>query len=97
MRLPLGSATWYYATRTGSGRAPKAIMFDQCDAFTFRALQAMRDRDASQSAGRAIRDHMGCPEQLALDYLALLYARKWIEPAEPKGWQLSPEGLRMLT
>lgn len=97
MRLPLGSATWYSASRTGRGRAPRSIMFDQCDAFTFRALEAMRDRDASQSAGRAIRDHMGCPEQLALDYLALLYARKWIEPAEPKGWQLSPEGARMLT
>lgn len=96
MRLPMGSATWYSATRTGRGRAPRSIMFDQCDAFAFRALEAMRDRDQAQSASRAIRDHMGCPEQLALDFLALLWARKWIEPAGNKGWQLSPEGQRML-
>lgn len=97
MRLPMGAATWYSAHRTGAGWAPRSIMFDQCDAFSYRALQAIKSRDASQSAGRAIRDHMGCTESLALDYLALLYARKWIDPVEPKGWQLSPEGIRMLT
>lgn len=96
MRLPLGAATWYYATRTGSGRAPRSIMFDQADAFAYRALEAMRDRDASLSAGRAIREHMGCTDQLALDFLALLWARGWVEAAEPKGYRLSAEGLRML-
>lgn len=96
MRLPLGSATWYYATRTGSGRAPRSIMFDQADAFAYRALEAMRDRDTSQSAGRAIRDHMGCTDQLALDFLALLWARGWAEAAEPKGYRLSDAGSRML-
>lgn len=97
MRLPLGSATWYTATRTGRGQAPRSIMFDQCDAHTFRALEAVNDRDASMSAGRAIRDHLGCPEQLALDYLALLWARQWIEEADAKGYRLTAEGLRMLT
>jgi len=97
MRLPMGSATWYSATRTGRGRAPRAIMFDQADAYAFRALEAMRDRDPSQSAGRAIRDHIGCSEQLALDFLALLWARGWVEPLESKGYRLSAEGLRMLT
>ena len=97
MRLPMGSATWYYATRTGSGRAPRSIMFDQADAFAYRALEAMRDRDASLSAGRAIREHMGCTDQLALDFLALLWARGWVEPSGGKGYRLSDEGRRMLS
>lgn len=96
MRLPTGSATWYVATRTGRGRAPRSIMFDQCDAFTYRALQAVRERPADLSAAHAIRETLGCPDRLAADYLALLYARKWIEHAEPKGWQLSPQGQAML-
>jgi hypothetical protein len=96
MRLPIGTSTWYVATRTGRGRVPTGIMFDRCDAHTFRALEALRQRDASQSAARAIRDHMGCPESLALDFLCLLWARGWIQKAEPKGYELSPEGLKML-
>lgn len=97
MRLPLGAATWYFAHRTGAGWAPRSIMFDQCDAFTYRALQGMMRRSASQSASRAIRDHIGCSDAMARDYLADLQTRNWIEPCEPKGWQLSPEGIRMLT
>lgn len=96
MRLPIGTSTWYVATRTGRGRAPRALMFDQCDAHAWRALQAVHNRDASQSAPRAIRDHIGCPESLAHDLMCLLWARKWIQKAEPKGYELSPEGLKML-
>lgn len=97
MRLPMGSVTWYSVVRTGSGWVPRSIMFDQCDAFAYRALQAVNGRDASQSAHRAIRDQFGCSESMALDYLALLYASNWIEKHDAKGWQLSPEGIRMLT
>ena len=97
MRLPTGAATWYYASRTGRGRVPRSIMFDTVDAHTFRALQAVRDRDESTGAARAIRDVIGCSMDLAHDYLALLFVKNWIEPAESKGWQLSAEGLRMLT
>ena len=97
MRLPLATATWYYACRTGSGQAPRSILFGQCDAFTYRALEAMRDRQGSMSAARAIRDHIGCPEATAVRYLADLTERKLVEPAEPKGIRLSAEGLRMLS
>jgi hypothetical protein len=97
MRLPINSPTWYSVVRTGTGWAPRSIIFEDCEPTTYRALQALKIRDADQSAARAVRDAIGCPESLALDLLALLYARKWIEPAEPKGWQLSGDGLRMLT
>jgi hypothetical protein len=96
MRLPLGAATWYYVSRTGRGRAPRSILFDQCTAFEYRALQAMRDRDPSQSASRAIRDQMGCPETIAAQYLTKLLAREWIEPQEARGYRLTAEGLKML-
>lgn len=96
MRLPMESATWYSATRTGRGRPPRSIMFDLCNAHHYRALEAVRERDASRSISRAIRDHMGCPEQTAQQFVATLPAKNWIERAEPKGWQLSRDGLRML-
>ena len=57
----------------------------------------MRDRASAQSATRAIRDHMGCPETVARAYQDDLAARNLIEPAEPKGWQLSQTGAAMLT
>ena len=72
-------------------------MLDQCDAFHYRALQAVRDKPADLSAAHAIREHMGCPDHVASDFLASLLSRQWIEPAEPKGWQLSPAGRSALT
>jgi hypothetical protein len=96
MRLPMATATWYSVARTGSGRAPRSILFGQCDAFAYRALQAVKSRDASKSATRAIRDQMGCQMDTAAAYLTVLTERKWVEPAEPKGIRLSAEGLRML-
>jgi len=97
MRLPMGSATWYSASRSSAGFAPRSILFGHCDAFAYRALQAMRNRPASQSATHAIRDHMGCPVATAARYLAHMTEMKWVEPAEPKGVRLSAEGLRMLS
>lgn len=97
LRLAAGTSIWYCATRTGRGNAPRSIMFGQCDAHQYRALQALRDRDSATSATRAIRDHMGCPEQLAMDYLTLLFVRGWVEECDGRGWQLTREGSRMLT
>lgn len=97
MRLAVGSSVWFSAVRTGSGRAPRSILFGQCDPFAFRALEALRDRESSQTFARAISEHMGCSGGVALDYLALLWARGWIESVEPKGYRLTAEGLRMLT
>ena len=96
MRLPLGSAVWYSAARTGRGRAPRAIMSGSCDAHEYRALEAVKARDGFRSISRAIRDHMGCPETVAQQYVGVLTARGWVEPVEPRGYRLSAEGQRML-
>jgi hypothetical protein len=96
MHLPLGTSTWYVATRSGHGRAPRALLLDQCDPHEFRALEAIHRRDPAQSASRAIRDHLGCPESLAIDLLSRLCARGWVEPAKPRGWRMTPSGQQVL-
>ena len=91
--LPL---TCYFATRTKGGKAPRGVMLWQITAPEYRALRAVRDADPDQSAVRAIRDGLGYSEDIAADYLALLFAKGFVERADDRGWQPSSLGLQML-
>ncbi|MBK8772907.1 MAG: hypothetical protein IPM06_21090 [Rhizobiales bacterium] len=82
----------YFTIRTGRGWAPRCVLSGAIDARIWRAMRALRDRQASQSSHRAIRDELGSTDGDAADVLALLYAKKWIEPAPIKGFQLSDAG-----
>ncbi|WP_395542726.1 hypothetical protein [Neotabrizicola sp. sgz301269] len=83
----------YFATRTGAGYAPHCIIRGTISCREFRALQAIRDRVGYSSAQRSVRDALSCADAEAADLLALLYARKWVEDAPEKGFQLSETGL----
>lgn len=96
LRTSSASLSSYFATRTGSGSAPRAVLLQQITAPEYRALRVVRDRDHDLSAARAIRDCLGYSEDIAADYLALLLARRFIEASEDRGWQVSNLGLRML-
>jgi hypothetical protein len=97
MHMTVGMLTSYFVTRTGSGTAPRALMMGTIDALEYRALRSLKERDADQSATRAIRDGIRCSEHMAADYLAVLFGRKFIMPGPERGWQPSPAGLRALT
>lgn len=86
----------YFATRTGAGWAPRNLLAGEVTAEQWRALDALRGRDADISATRALRNALGMPDHVAANLLALLYAHGWVEPAPVKGWQISRVGERML-
>jgi hypothetical protein len=86
----------YLATRTGGGWAPGSVLSGRIDAMLFRALAAIRDRDADISAGRAVRNALSIPDNAANSILERLKAQQWVEPAPIKGWQLSTAGHRLL-
>ena len=96
VRLSVGHSTIYSASRTGAGRQPRNLSLGLVDAFIFRAIEAITERDADTSAIHAIRDHLGCNGNIAADLLACLWHKKLIEEAAPKGWKLTVEGHRML-
>lgn len=96
MRLSVGNPVIYSVTRQDHRRAPRSIMLGQIDAHTWRALQAVENRHADQSAARAIREHLGCPEDQAADLLCLLFALGMVEKTDAKGYQATPTGARML-
>lgn len=96
--MQLASLTgWsYVATRRRGGWAPRSILNSQITAAQYRALNAVRRRDAAMSAPRAVRDALSCPDDVAADMLAFLHLNGWVEEAPGKGWAVSPAGLRML-
>lgn len=51
----------YLATRSGTGYAPRAVISLRISSFEWRALRAVRDREAGMSVTRAIRDAMVYP------------------------------------
>ncbi len=91
----------YVAHRTGYGHAPKSLLTGKLTAPEFRALRAVRDRDADISASRAIRDalsaSMTSSDDLAGAMFERLKERKWVTEAKGKGWELSADGLRIIT
>lgn len=97
MRLAHIDGWSYVASRTGGGWAPKHLLAGDISATHHRALVGIRDRDAHMSAVRAARDALSCPDAMAADITAYLYARQWIEEAPGKGWQLSKPGHQILT
>lgn len=95
--LTTGRTRWYAVTRTGRGTAPRSVMLMQVLPDVYRAIVAVSKQAPDQSTARAIRDTCGIPEQRALDLLAVLHARKFIEEADHgKGWRLTPEGALMI-
>lgn len=86
----------YIATRARGGWAPRAILHRDLNSTQFRALMAVRHRDAAMSANRAVRDALSCPDGAANDMLTYLHMSGWVEEAPGKGWNLSAAGLRML-
>lgn len=95
-QVPTIDGWTYLATRTGAGWAPASILRGRIDAILYRALAAVRDRDADFSAARAIRNALSIPDPAANAFLDRLKARNLIEPASQKGWQLSAAGHRLL-
>ncbi len=104
-RLPLSiedEDRWcYLAIRATAGYAPRAIIALRITSFEWRALRALRDRDADISATRAVRDALGYSSPASFDVarsmLELLRERELICPAPGKGWALSSAGLEALT
>lgn len=99
--LPTHDGWAYHAQRTGRGYAPKAIMDGKLTSFEWRALRALRDRDADISATRAVRDAlsfaMSSSDQSAEALLQALKARRLVQEAPGKGWELSKLGVGALT
>lgn len=96
MRLSVGNSTIYSVARADHRRAPRSLMLSQIDAHSWRALQAVADCPSDQSASRAIREHLGCPEDHANDLMCLLLALGLVERAKGKTYQISAAGRRML-
>lgn len=97
MSLAAFTGRVYWAIRTGGGWMPKSVADQRIDATVFRALRAVRDRDAAMSATRTIRDSLALSETLAVDVLTRLYALRLIQEAPGgRGWQLTELGQRML-
>lgn len=96
MRLSVGSPVVYSAIRRDARLAPRSLLRGKIDAHTWRALQAVSNRRSDQSGARAIRSHLGCPNELAYDLMCQLLAKGLIEDAEPKGFQVSDLGRQML-
>lgn len=91
----------YWAIRARDGYAPRALIDGKLTSFEWRALKALRDRDADISATRAVRDAlsfaMSSSDQSAEALLQGLKARRLVEEAPGKGWQLSKLGVGALT
>lgn len=96
-QLAAVSGYHYLAIRTGGGWMPRAIAELRIDAALYRALSALRDRDAAMSATRSVRDHLSVSDPLALDVMTRLFALGLIEESPGRGWQLTANGARMLT
>lgn len=91
----------YIAVRSGTGFAPVFVTTLRISSFEWRALKAVRDREAGISATRAIRDALSYSTPTSLDVarsmVELLQQRQLIRAAQGKGWELSPAGLEALT
>lgn len=91
----------YIATRTGRGYAPSGLLSRKITSFEWRALKAVRDRDADISVTRAIRDAVSSTlissDDLATEIFDTILAKKLIAEAPGKGWTLSQSGLRAMT
>lgn len=91
----------YIAIRANGGYIPKDIVTGKITSREWRALRAVRDRDADISATRAIRDALSASwlssDATAKDLLQSLAERKLVEEAPSKGWQLTKIGLRAMT
>jgi hypothetical protein len=91
----------YIAVRSGTGYAPLFVTSLRISSFEWRALRAVRDRDAGVSATRAIRNALSYSTPTSLDVarsmIELLQQRQLIRAASGKGWELSPAGLEALT
>jgi hypothetical protein len=91
----------YIAVRSGTGYAPLSVTSLRISSFEWRALRAVRDREAGISATRAIRDALVASSPTSLDVarsmIELLQQRQLIQAASGKGWELSPAGLEALT
>ena len=91
----------YVAHRTASGHAPKALLTGKMTSIEYRALRAVRDRDADISASRAIRDAlsatMSSSDALAASMFDTIRDRGWISEAKGRGWEISQAGLRIMT
>lgn len=91
----------YLAIRASGGYTPREIIAGTLTSRDWRALRAVRDRAADISATRAIRDVLSASwsssDAAAREILDSLAARKLVEEAPGKGWQLTAAGLRALT
>ena len=99
--LPITDLWCYVAIRTRNGFVPKSIQSQKITALDYRAMRAIRDRDADISASRAIRDAISASwsssDTFAKQILTALKDQGFLEEAPGKGWQLSAAGLRMMT
>lgn len=91
----------YVATRTGNGYCPPALITGKLTSHEFRALRAVRDRDADISVIRAVRDALSA-SQTSSDLLATrmfdsLKDRKLVQEAKGGSWELSRRGLEIMT
>lgn len=88
----------YMATRTGRGRAPRAILSGEVAATDFGALKAVQGREVQQSAHRAIRDRLGLSEGAADGLLRRLADLGLVERGTgyKAGWALTPVGQQAL-
>lgn len=99
--LPLADVWVYVAQRNQGGHAPAALISGKITSVDFRALRAVRDRDADISVTRAIRDAISASsissDDLAASVFNSLRDRKLVEEAPGKGWQISRAGLKAMT
>lgn len=97
--LPITDVWTYVAVRSRGGHAPASVLAGTLTPVEYRALRAIRDRDADISATRAIRDatSRSSSDVGAAIVLDALKRRSLIEPAPGRGWQVSNAGYLALT
>lgn len=95
-RLPMLDGYSYLCTRTGRGVAPYGLLQRRIGPHDWRALEAIRDRQAAESAQRAVRDALSIPERQATDLLAHLRHQGWVAETATGGADITVAGLRVL-
>lgn len=98
MRFAVGPLAAYHATRTGRGHAPHGLVKGTITASEWLALFAVKDKAATTSAQRAIRDHVQCGEDMASLLLHNLVGRGLLARDDGKqGYVPTEVGAKMLT
>jgi hypothetical protein len=96
IRLPTVDGWSYACVRTGSGRAPRAVLAGTITATHYRAMEAIRARAAAVSVTRAVRDALSVSDDTAAELVSTMRRKGWVIEQPVKGWELSPAGTKLL-